>query len=477
MRIKILLIVAVVTLISFSQSKEGLKEKINSLLSDPFFESTYIAVDVYDLTEREILYQRDHKKLMHPASNMKILTSAAGLLFLGPDYQFTTSIYYTGEIINQSLYGDIYVKGGGDPDFTSEDLFKLTDMIDSLGIKEITGNIYGDVSFIDSVFWGQGWMWDDDPSTNAPYLTALNINNNAIGVLLNNTAPGVKASVILNPNTNYVTVENKTLTTDAVPDTYFITRDWQNRQNKIIASGTVSNIITEGFIRDYRYISLFNPQLYFLTLFEEDLIKSGIKIKGGKEFKTVPANAVLINSIYRRYDSVIVNLNKESDNLSAEMALFALAAKGFDNPATSRNGIKMIDSMIAFAGLDPAVYRLVDGSGVSHYNLVTAELMLAVLKYFYYQQPELFTILYNSFPIAGVDGTLRRRMTGTKAENNVHAKTGTLSGVSCLSGYVTADNSNMLAFSILVQNHVRNTSAAINFQNEICRILAEYKGE
>ncbi|OGU78958.1 MAG: D-alanyl-D-alanine carboxypeptidase/D-alanyl-D-alanine-endopeptidase, partial [Ignavibacteria bacterium RBG_16_35_7] len=166
-------------------------------------------------------------------------------------------------------------------------------------------------------------------------------------------------------------------------------------------------------------------------------------------------------------------LNKTSDNLSTEMTLFALSERYFGRPASAKNGLKMIDSLIIVCGLNPKDYKLVDGSGVSHYNLVTAELLLSVLKHFYYSEPNLFESLYNSFPIAGFDGTLENRMEKTKAEKNVHAKTGTLSGVSSLSGYVKNKKGNMIAFSILVQNYNDNSKQARDFIDDVCEVLAE----
>lgn len=472
---KFISLIIFLSALCFAQNKDELKTKLDNLLNDDFFQSASIAVDIYDLTEKEILYQKDKKKLLHPASNMKVLTSAAGLLFLGSEFKFQTSIYYTGEIINGTLYGNLYVKGKGDPDFNSDDLYNLIDSLQSLGIKEITGSIIGDVSYMDSLFWGRGWMWDDDPSTDAPYLSPLTINDNAVGVIVSGTAPGAKADVMVNPNTRYVKIINEAITGDEnAEDEIYITRDWLNRKNTIIIKGKVSNEITAGFTRDYDYINIYNPKEYFLTLLTEGLQRKGIKLSGKTGFSEMPSNAVPAGVIERRYDSVIVNLNKQSDNLSAEMTLFALGSLHKEKRINPDDGIKIIDSLISLTGLNPDNYRLVDGSGVSHYNLVTAELILEVLKYFYYEKPELYKILYESFPIAGVDGTLKRRMIGTKAENNVHAKTGTLSGVSCLSGYVTAENGNMVAFSILIQNHVRSTQTAVKFQNEICKLLAEY---
>jgi D-alanyl-D-alanine carboxypeptidase/D-alanyl-D-alanine-endopeptidase (penicillin-binding protein 4) len=168
-------------------------------------------------------------------------------------------------------------------------------------------------------------------------------------------------------------------------------------------------------------------------------------------------------------------INKESYNLGAEMILRALAAKCLGEPATADNGIKMIDSLIALTGLNPNAYRLVDGSGISHYNLISAQLLLKVLKYMYFQKPDLYKILYESFPVAGVDGTLSNRMKGASAQNKVHAKTGTLSGVSCLSGYVTADNGHLLAFSIILQNFTGSSKVGKDYEDKICNILAEYQ--
>jgi serine-type D-Ala-D-Ala carboxypeptidase/endopeptidase (penicillin-binding protein 4) len=133
---------------------------------------------VYDLTEKQTVFEKDAQKLLRPASNMKILTSAAGLLFLGEEYKFRTSVLYTGSIINGVLLGDLYIKGGCDPDFTTSDLDSIINALLKADIREVSGKIYIDLSMKDELFWGKGWMWDDDPSTDAPYLSALNINDN-----------------------------------------------------------------------------------------------------------------------------------------------------------------------------------------------------------------------------------------------------------------------------------------------------------
>lgn len=460
----------------FSQSnKDQLKTQIDELLKDDFFNSTTIAVDAYDLTTGEYLYQLNEKKLLNPASNMKIVTDAAGLVFLGPRYNFITSLLYTGEIINRTLSGDLYVVGGFDPDFSTADLDQFIKDIKRAGINEITGNLYGDVSKKDSVFWGWGWMWDDDPSTDAPYLSALNINSNSIDVYVTGTVQGEKASVTTKPETEYIKIINNTVTSSVDQQNIYITRDWRNRKNDIYVSGY---ILPPQFSEEdtvVTSVNLYRPDLYFLTLFKETLGKNDIRFSGKIGLQKKPSSANWISVFSRQYDAVMYYMNKLSDNLSAEMTLYSLAAAFNTYPVTAGQGLKVVDSLLTLSGVEKHDYVIADGSGVSRYNLLSAEQILLVLKYMYSINPDLFQLYYNSLPVAGIDGTLGKRMNGTNAEGKVHAKTGTLQGVSCLSGYVTGKNDHLIAFSILEQNFVYQTAYARYIQDQICELLSNYE--
>lgn len=456
---------------TFSQNNlKIIKNKIDSLCKTQFFDTAQISIDIYNLSSQKNIYSRNNHLLMHPASNMKILTTAAALLYLGIDYEFTTSLRYSGEIKDSVLLGNIYVIGRCDPDFSLNNLDTLVQKILELGIKRIEGNIYGDVSMLDSLFWGNGWMWDDDPSTDFPYLTPLTINDNSISIKVfrNNNQ---KTDFQLSPNTKYVKVNNYSTSYDSLPTNIVMTRDIINRSNEFTISGNMNK--KSGEVKND--FTIVKPAFYFLTLLKEKLISNRIEFTGIIDTQTVDENTILIAEHRRRFDEVIVNLNKTSDNLSAEMTLRALGQKYFGKPSSAEKGLRLIDSMIIHCKLKPSNYRIVDGSGVSHYNLVSTELLLGVLKYFYYNKSELYKILKESFPIAGYDGTLRNRMKNTLAEKNVYAKTGTLSGVSCLSGYLTAENGDEIAFSIMIQNHVRQTSRAIQYQNKICELLSNLK--
>jgi serine-type D-Ala-D-Ala carboxypeptidase/endopeptidase (penicillin-binding protein 4) len=483
-KIKILLLIFFLSLQSFPQSNlKEFQKKIDDLIfSNDFFGSTIPSIEIYDLTADLSLYKLNEKLLLNPASNEKIFTSAAAILYLGEDYKFITSLYYDGEIKDSILYGNLYIKGGCDPLYSPEDLNQFINRIKSVGIKKIDGNLCADISMKDSLFWGNGWMWDDDPSSDAPYLSALNINENTIQVKVITSAIGEKPLISIYPQTKYVNIINNAITTNYHDsEKVKVTRDWINRKNIITVNGKFQNNTYPLKDTLKESINIFNPENYFLTLFSEKLDSSGVKISGNKLTSPLPLHAVNLIDFYRPLDTVITKMNKESDNLCAEMLLYALAEKYFGKPASAVNGVKLIDSLIAQTPpimgeqeYNPEDYSFADGSGVSRYNLVSAELILSLLKYIY-SNIQLFEKIYNSFPVSGVDGTLKDRMKNSLAENNIHAKTGTLSGISCLSGYARSFNSHIIAFAILFQNYVNGKSYARDIQDKICNILADYK--
>ncbi|WP_337872657.1 D-alanyl-D-alanine carboxypeptidase/D-alanyl-D-alanine-endopeptidase [Ignavibacterium sp.] len=439
--------------ISFSQS---LSSKLNKIISNKFFDTCLVAIQIEDLTADKVLFKKNEKMLLRPASNMKILTSAAGLIYLDEDYEFKTNLYYEGFISNDTLFGNIFVEGGCDPDFSTQDFYEFSEALKNLNIKVIAGNLYGDISFKDSMYWGKGWMWDDDPSSDAPRLSALNLNDNCLEIFFDNE------QFEISPRTSFVDIliENDT--------SFSVYRDWMNNTNKIIIRGKPEN-------NSYFKINITNPEKYFLTVFREVLDSSEIELTGEIEIKNLKANVYYITSVKRKFYDVIVNLNKNSDNLSAEMTLYALSEKYFGRPANADSGIKIIKELIDSIGFQASNYRIVDGSGVSHYNVLSAELLSGMLKYVYKKYPEKFRILYESFPIAGVDGTLENRMKDAKAFNNVRAKTGTLTGVSCISGYLTTKKNHSLAFSIMMQNFVGSAKRVRDLQDKILGILTEIK--
>lgn len=464
----IILVLCFISFQSLSAQKELFETEMEILLKDPFFKFSQIAVEVYDLTSGNVIYRKNEKMLLNPASNMKILTSAAALKFLGGGYQFETKLFYSGEIKDSVLHGDIYIAGGCDPDFTYYDLDTLLNSLIQNRIKEIRGNLYGDVSMLDSLFWGSGWMWDDDLGTDFPYLTPLILNDASVRIIVSPGDSGKPANVDVFPKSEMLSASNNTNTIDVDSGRISVTRNWIERKNDISILGNV-------FIQaepDTFGINIFKPELHFLYTAKELISQKNINFTGSIGLHNLDSNSTLLAKIARSYGEVIINLNKQSDNLSAEMALRALGSLTSFRSINAENGIELIDSLITLSFLNPKDYRLVDGSGVSRYNLVSAELICEMLKYIYIEENDLYKILRLSFPLAGVDGTLKSRMKEGLAYQNVSAKTGTLSGVSALSGYLTSKNEHTIVFSILIQNFVGSARTARNVQDKICEILS-----
>ncbi len=465
--IKYIFIYLLISTSIFAQSNQSLQSQLDSLISSYTKGKTIVSVLAYNTNADSVIYKRDEKLLLHPASNMKILTSAAGLYFLSPDYEFSTDLYYTGKISGNTLKGNIFIKGGFDPDLTKDDLEKFAEKILDLGIETIEGNIYSDVSLHDENFWGEGWMWDDDPYSDFPYMSSLNVNDDCVKIIVSPTSPGAKAKVEILPHSLFYTFENN-LITDTSGSRYYVTRDWKNRKNHFLINGTI-NYINEP---DTLIRNVVNTDLYAPTLLKEILYREGVNTLGIVDTSTATEDTTLIGSVKRKYSDVIINLNKTSDNLSAEMTLRALGHKIKPSHVSAKDGILFIDSLISLAGKNPADYRIVDGSGVSHYNLISTELVFSILNFMKNHKPQLFDILIDSFPIAGIDGTLKNRMKDGNAFMNVHAKTGTLSGVSSLSGILHNKHNEEIIFSIFIQNFVGSAKNARNLQDSICEILS-----
>ena len=441
---------------------DGVRE-IESTLSSNFFTSCQAAVSIYDLTSAKSLFTRNDRLLFHPASNQKILTTAAAYFFLGPAYNFETTVFRSGELKDSVFKGDYYFTGGFDPLFSSNDLDLAVSLIKKSGIKKIEGNIYADFSAMDSLSWGEGWMWDDE----AAYFSPLTINDNAVRVIVSPGEPGLPANVKLLPQTSFARVSNRTETIAQGTLSLVYSRDWLNQQNIFNITGRVP--LSER--ADTLTIRIFNPRSYFLTLLKESFGIHGILLTGRTDTLNEATNAGKCFAIFHNIEPAIRRTNKQSDNLCAELILRALALEKYGKPASAKNGISLIDSLILKTGLDPHNYRLVDGSGLSFYNLVSTELLIEIFKYLYFNRPVLFGKLFDTFPISGIDGTLIGRMTKSAAFKQVHAKTGTLTGVSALSGLVNSKNNHRIIFSILMQNFPGDQQEARRIQDRLCEII------
>ena len=449
----------------------GLRYDIDQVLADSIFTPTRAGIKVISSNAREVLFERDSKLLMRPASNMKLITSSTALHVLGKDYRFRTSVYADTAVTDSLLDGNLYIKGFGNPDLATADLDSLAGQVRSLGVKYITGGVIADVTYFDDVYWGYGWNWDDEPSSYAAFITPLSVNDNCVKVSVSpGPTPGDSVQVTIEPPTSYVSIVNKGKTvSDTVLHRLSVTRLYKERSNTILIEGEM----LPNARPVERQLSVWKPELYTATLFTEALQRNSISVTKAPGLGQAPVSALEIAVHLQRFDSTIINMNKVSDNLTAEMLLKTLDAVSNNIPGSSEGGICLVNQFLSSLGIDTLKYRITDGSGLSYHNLITAEMIVQLLEGMQHQT-DVFPLFYESLPIAGVDGTIRNRMKKTPAEGNLRAKTGTISGVSSLSGYVQTLDGERLIFSMSMQNFIYPARYYQRAQDKIGAILAGF---
>lgn len=427
----------------------------------------YAGIAVYDLTDNIYLYKHNAERYFIPASNMKLFTTIAGLDKLGPDYQWKTEVFVTGQAqADGVLQGDLVLKGYGDPTLTPADLQKLAEQIKAAGITQVNGNLLVDESYFDATRLGTSWMWDDEPYGYSAQISGLAVNKNYTTLTATpgktvNDAP----SLTMNPATTYLTVTNRLKTIEGEQSNVLVERP--RGKNEIIVSGTIG-VNAKPYNED---VTMEDPALFVGALWKEQLEKQGVSFQPKMELKkTVLKSGVPMHThLSKPLSEIMIELNKDSDNFYAEMLLKTLGVTQKDEGSFEAGSAAVADVMKR-AGIESG-YRQVDGSGLSRFNMITPTQMIESL--IFVQEQDYRAELEKSLPIAGVDGTLKNRMKATTAQNNLTAKSGSLSGVNTLSGYVTAKNGHKLAFSILI-NGIYKSKYARDLQDRVGILLSAY---
>lgn len=453
-------------LVCCTLAAQTLADRLDALISsDKLLTTSEVGISVFNLTQGKQIYAYQDKKLYRPASIEKLITSVTALAELGEYYVFNTRVAYTGTITQDSvLQGDLYVVGGFDPEFMDEDMNKLTEAVHNSGIRSIQGRLVADVSLTDSIYWGAGWSWDDTPESFQPYLSPLMLNRGCVSVTVIPGAKGKRPQVEVVPESDYYTVCNLAKSYLPQEGKLKVTRNWLDNGNTIYISGNANYRCTKK-------LNVYASQDFFLHTFAYKLNKSGIPVQA-VAYGMCPDEVTGLYTLSRPLTPVLKRALKKSDNLSAEALFYHLGIHHAEEKYVGYKDAQAVvyDFMKHEIGYNPGNYNIVDGSGVSLYNYVSPALMMEYLKYAY-SHAEIFRPLYEALPVAGVDGTLGNRMKRGKAYRNVHAKTGTVTGVSSLAGYVKAGNGDMLAFVIINQNVLKGKDARL-FQDKICEILA-----
>jgi D-alanyl-D-alanine carboxypeptidase/D-alanyl-D-alanine-endopeptidase (penicillin-binding protein 4) len=481
------------------QTLSELRSRIQDVLDRPELASALTGVKVASLDSGHVLFEHNADKLLRPASNMKLYTVAAALDRLGPDFHFKTSVYAgsrpdaTGRI-----HGDLTIFGRGDPTFATRfnngDYFKgidaLAQRIAGAGVKRIDGDLVGDESFFDGPPFGDGWSWDDLTWYYGAEISALSVNDNSVDLVVKpGRTIGAPAVITTGPATSLVSIVNHTVTT--APSTRNDVDVYRRLgENVIEVSGSVA-LESPGYNGS---VAISHPALLFVSLLKAALIQHGVKVVGNLRIrdyrdrlissgaKTPPP--IEITSIDSAPFSLIAAQTlKPSQNLYTELILRALgkaagatAPQTADGPRTAADiGHNVVRAFLREAGVDAGSLVLRDGSGLSRTDLVTPASTVQLLTYM--SRHKYAAQFRDAQPLAGVDGTLRNRFKGTPAENNLRAKTGSLSGVTALSGYVTSAAGERLVFSMMLNNFSEGGVSNKNTLDAIGVLLASFKGK
>lgn len=426
-----------------------------------------------------IIQQYNKDKLIKPASNLKLLTSAAVLNELGPDYQYKTGIYGMGTLRDSVWNGDIIFRGAGDPSISGtmyrEDRFHVFDeyfkILDSLGIRRINGNIIGNDAFFDNKPYPKGWDWDDLSFYYAVEIGALSFNNNTVDLeVFADGKIGNTPRIEWFPyNTDYVQFINNQIITP--PGT-----EYDEYYRRILGTNTIilGSKLPKGYY-EKESLSINNPTLYFLDSFKKYLENSGVAVKGSlivdhQDLDWDNPKYVLLGSHKSLpVDSLLHQINKESNNFFTEMMLKTAAAKHYGIQGSTELGIQLVKEFAHEIKMDTTQIKMTDGSGMSASTLITTNNITLLLQNM--RNSPYFESYYRSLSVAGEDGTFSHRFNDSIIKGRIHGKSGYISGVRTMSGYLKSAKNHKLIFSIATNHFNTKTKYVDRIQEQIVKWL------
>ncbi|MBE7501972.1 MAG: D-alanyl-D-alanine carboxypeptidase/D-alanyl-D-alanine-endopeptidase [Verrucomicrobiales bacterium] len=450
-------------------SLASLRDAIQRHATQARFARAHWGIHVVSRDTGEVLFTANADKSFVPASTAKLFTGALALDQLGPEHRVRTSLYAGAPPDPQGVVkGDLVLYGRGDPSLSpaaaggdwDRALAPLVEALVAAGVRVVTGDLGADESHFRGPPLGSGWEYDDLSWYYGAEVSALSVNLNALDVIVRPAASaGLPAQVFLFPSTRYVVISNLAQTVAAdVPRRLHVRR--VPEQNVVIARGKVplgARPVTES-------VAVRRPAAWLGHELKAALHRRGIAVRGSVVVVDAEARDRAPLDHQRLVElggtwspplrDRLPRMMKPSQNLLAQLLLLEVGAAlpaAASELTTEQAGLRALPAFLARAGLTPGEARLEEGSGLSRHNLVTPRALVALLEFMLrHPHAEVFT---NSLPVAGVDGTLRTRLRGSAAEGNLHGKTGTLSGVNSLAGYVTTVAGEPLVFALMLNHY------------------------
>lgn len=417
------------------------KSKIN--------ETSTIAVSIRNAKTNEVVYEQNQNKLLHPASTLKVFTAYEALNVLGEDYSFKTAFYEDGE-------SNLYIKLGADPLLTSSQLKNAFSELKAAG-KTKFKNLYFDDSIADKKEFAPGWMWDDEMNPYTPKVSSYNLDENVLKVTMSNLNDNYLSATV---KSTYPTAVISYIKNGAKNDYIEINRyNWNNPEVVEIYGNVVSPVPLK--------IPLSSMRRYFIHNVEQCLDDSKIKIEGTLySSKLVPDKAKLLTEISNPVSSVMEGILHNSDNLKAETIFKLAGGKNYASTGSEELAVETFKEFYNKMGIRTDGIVLRDGCGVSRKNLFSADWMTSALNKLYERKD--FKFFMDKMAQPG-DGTLSKRLFDLRGE--AWMKTGSLTAVSGVTGFVNSKDGNVYSFALLTQNFIQDQREIKNFEDEIIKLI------
>lgn len=454
----------------FAQNYAQMVQEVNDALNSRCLNKNRTAVSIVAVPSGEVVYKRNETLPLLPASIMKIVTTASSLNYLGPEYRYKTQVLATGKRRDNTLQGDLILKGSGDPTLKTENLQAIVNDLKDSGLTTIQGNLIGD----DSVFDGldRSPYWSDDRTQQAydASLSGLSLDYNTITVhVLPSDRTGSAANVWLKPHPEYITLNNL-VKTSAQGNSLAARREGSDLQPVIQVAGRIG----QGVQQQSLYLNIQAPTHYTINVFHKVLADAGIQVLGQTVQGVAPLNAeILFEHSSMPLSMILKELNTYSNNFMTEQVLKTVAA--FKTGVGSHeNGLRLSAEFLQQMGVNLQNVTLADGSGLSRQNQFTSEAMTELLNAMY-KRFDVGPDFVTSLRVMGAYGTHSKRLSSSPAHANVRAKTGTLDGVSTLAGFVPNQaTGELFAFTFLLNDNSCGYAGADKVEDKMVNAIYFY---
>jgi serine-type D-Ala-D-Ala carboxypeptidase/endopeptidase (penicillin-binding protein 4) len=477
-----------------------LQEALEDIVRGKILGRLRVGMQVQDLSTGRLLFGWRGSALMDPASNQKVLATTTAMLRLGSTFRYRTEVTGLQPDSEGKIAGDLVIRGSGDPSLRARHVEALAESLAAKGVTRVTGSVLGDPRRIGS---------DEIAAGGRP---PLRVGSTSIEV---HVRPGEKVGsrplVSLRPASDAFVVVNQAETQKKGKGRIGVLLGRAGGRIQVIVTGKIAQ--NRGPVAVQR--SAPSHPLFAAILLRQALVQAGIVVQGSAGVYTgdnrshvagrrtlegaalaltsgagdspspllapeaSPGTEILALHRSEPLSVLLRRVNKDSDNEWAERVLETVGAEVYGGAPTTAKGVRALREALGELGLSLSAYVPSNGSGLGHQNRVTASGMIALLHHLYFD-PRIGPDIMQSLSVGGVDGTTRNRFRGSSAAHRVRAKTGTLNGVSCLSGFV-GDGSEILAFSILVEGHRRRSvpsvrSAQVSAVNAMMRFARRAAG-